>query len=137
MGDDWHRQYVRNPHSHEDGPTILICLTENTIVGHLGTMPVELSMGDSLARAVWLTDFYVLPEFRKKMVGLLLLRHVMQTQEIALALGTTDQVSELLRGIGWNDLGSLRSFKRLKAGDGGKYSSVCLRASQNSSSGGE
>jgi len=113
MGDKWHRQYVGNPHSQEDGPTILICLTGNTIVGHLGTMPVELSMGDSLARAVWLTDFYVLPEFRKKMVGLLLLRHAMQTQEIILTLGTTDQMSKLLRGIGWNDLGSLRSFKRL------------------------
>lgn len=109
----WKRQFVHNPNSNIDGPSVFICEMNDSIVGHLGVIPVKLSVGGKLVSAAWTTDWYVLPEFRKKIIGLLLLKHVMQKYNVLLGINPNEVSYEILRLMNYIDLGELSKFQRL------------------------
>src|SRR5262245_11128350 len=50
-------------------PLPLLAVAGQTVIGHIGTIPVLLQAGQAVRRAVWDVDLAVLPEYQRRKVG--------------------------------------------------------------------
>ena len=77
------------------------------IVGCLGYIPVEVSLGGRIMRGAWVVNWMVDPLRRRLGLGPLLMREVTSRFDVALNVGPNRDARDLLGRMGWTDFGEL------------------------------
>lgn len=98
--------------SAQDSPTFVFVKGED-IVGHVTTIPVQLSSYAKTVEAHWIVGFMVLPEHRNGLVGPLLIKEVNRSLDCALSLFVEPPVLRILRGLKWTHQGMLPQYLRI------------------------
>lgn len=93
-------------------PTFLF-LKREEVLGHITTLPVRLHCGSRVVPAHWLVGFMVLPEFRNRPIGPLLVRKVNQTLDLAMTLHVEESVLKIFLGLGWTHVGVIPNHIRV------------------------
>ena len=96
----------------QDPPTFVF-LKGNDIVGHVTTIPVQLTSFARTIAAHWIVGFMVLPEQRNGLVGPLLIKEVNRTLDCALSLFVETPVLRILTGLKWVHKGILPQYLRV------------------------
>ena len=94
----------------ESASPVFLFLKNKEIIGHLGTMSVEIQCGDVRFPAHWVVGLMVLPEFRNGLVGPQLIRKVNESLSFAMTLHVEDAVSRIVRGLKWTHLGTIPQY---------------------------
>jgi len=102
----------RQAGSTQDPPTFVF-LKGNDIVGHVTTIPVQLTSFERTVEAHWIVGFMVLPEHRNGLVGPLLIKEVNRTLDCALSLFVEPPVLRILTGLKWVHKGVLPQYLRV------------------------
>lgn len=97
-------------------PPIFLFLKNEEVIGHLGTMPVEVQCGNDRFPAHWVVGLMVLPEFRNGLVGPQLIKKVNETLSFAMTLHVEDSVSRIVRGLKWTHLGIIPQYMHVLNG---------------------
>ena len=85
--------------SYKPGP--LVVLENNKIVGHLGVIPFEIEMEGKVYQANCPVDLILLPEFRKKGIGLKLVERLMENSEVSLGMRANEISKNALTKLGY------------------------------------
>jgi GNAT superfamily N-acetyltransferase len=93
-------------------PTPQVAMVGQTVVGHLGAIPVLLQAGQEVQHATWDLDFAVLPEYQRRKLGLNLLQALMKQSPLHVAFGNEKSTNAALR-VGWRLDTQTRSFQLL------------------------
>jgi hypothetical protein len=94
----------------ESSSPIFLFLKNNEVIGHLGTMSVEIQRGDVRFPAHWVVGLMVLPEFRNGLVGPQLIKKVNESLSFAMTLHVEDAVSRIVKGLKWTHLGTIPQY---------------------------
>jgi hypothetical protein len=100
-----------------ESPTFVFLKGED-IVGHVTTIPMQLSACTSTVVAHWIVGFMVLPEHRNGLVGPLLIKEVNRALECALSLHVEAPVLRILKGLKWVHKGVLPQYLRILSARG-------------------
>lgn len=95
-----------------DAPTFVF-LKDEKIVGHVTTIPVQLSIPSGVKAAHWVVGFMVLPEYRNGLVGPLLIKKVNRELDCAMSLHVELPVLRILTGLKWVHKGMLPQYLRV------------------------
>jgi GNAT superfamily N-acetyltransferase len=76
---------------------------DGRVVGSLGTFPVEWKCADKIHPALWVADFFLLPDYRNKGLGVLLLKEAESCAEVLLTTGMSESAETLYRKLKWNE----------------------------------
>ncbi len=107
---DWH--FLENPHA-EDIP-VWVAKSGERIVGQLAAIPVELATGAEQGRAMWILDFVVDENFRRRGIGKRLVAAAQESCPVGLGVNTDEQhAPALLQGMGWVKVGNIHRYNRL------------------------
>lgn len=98
--------------STQDPPTFVF-LKGADIVGHVTTIPVQLTSFATTVAAHWIVGFMVLPEHRNGLVGPLLIKEVNRSLGCALSLFVEPPVFRILTGLKWTHMGVLPQYLRV------------------------
>ena len=98
--------------STQDPPTFVFVKGDD-IVGHVTTIPVQLSAFAKTVAAHWIVGFMVLPEHRNGLVGPLLIKEVNRSLDCALSLHVEPPVLRILTGLKWVHKGILPQYLRV------------------------
>lgn len=98
--------------STQDSPTFVFVKGAD-IVGHVTTIPVQLSSYAKTVEAHWIVGFMVLPEHRNGLVGPLLIKEVNRSLDCALSVFVEPPVLRILRGLKWTYHGILPQYLRI------------------------
>jgi GNAT superfamily N-acetyltransferase len=109
----WRWQYAQNPFSRGEYLPVWTCVSDGKTIGQLGAIPLELHVGASTIHGAWAVDFRVLPEYRGKGVGKLLVKEANQHFDAFLAIGATDMSFGLFTTEGWKAVGSLPYYVKI------------------------
>lgn len=102
----WHWKYIENPFFSGHDLPAWVCTSEDAkTAGHLGAIPAVLKAGEQKINAAWAVDFIILPEYRRKGLGMALVKEANQHFDAFLAIGGTDMSSNLFTKMGWILLG--------------------------------
>lgn len=96
----------------QDPPTFVF-IKGDEIVGHVTTIPVQLTSFAKTVAAHWIVGFMVLPEHRNGLVGPLLIKEVNRTLDCALSLFVEPPVLRILTGLKWTHKGVLPQYLRI------------------------
>ena len=80
----------------ESSTPIFLFLKNKEVIGHLGTMSVEIQRGDFRFPAHWVVGLMVLPEFRNGLVGPQLIKKVNESLSFAMTLHVENAVSRIV-----------------------------------------
>jgi len=83
---------------------------EDEIVGCLGYIPVDVSLGGQVVRGAWVVNWMVDPLQRRLGLGPLLMREVTSQFDVALNVGPNRDARDLLGRMGWTDFGELARY---------------------------
>jgi hypothetical protein len=100
------------PSPRTDAPPFVF-VKGNDIVGHLATIPVQLTTTAGTVAAHWIVGFMVLPEHRNGLVGPLLIREASRVLDCALSLFVEPPVLRILKGMKWTHRGVLPQYLRV------------------------
>ncbi len=89
------------------GNRLIVLNSEGAIVGHRGTMPVEVKLGNRTVSAIWLMDLYVAPEWRGRGIKRLTDEVVYEMAELAIGFPNAFVVP-IHRKHGWGVRDDLR-----------------------------
>jgi len=98
--------------STQDPPTFVFVKGDD-IVGHVTTIPVQLTSFAKTVAAHWIVGFMVLPEHRNGLVGPLLIKEVNRSLDCALSLHVEPPVLRILTGLKWVHKGLLPQYIRI------------------------
>jgi hypothetical protein len=98
--------------STQDPPTFVFVKGDD-IVGHVTTIPVQLTCFAKTVTAHWIVGFMVLPEHRNGLVGPLLIKEVNRSLDCALSLHVEPPVLRILTGLKWVHKGLLPQYIRV------------------------
>ena len=102
-----------NPHgAGTDLPTFLFLMNGRPL-GHLTTIPVNLTVGDAVHPAHWFKGFWVVPEHRNGPVGFLLLREALRHLQTTLSMVVQPAPRRLFQSLGLRDFGQIPNFVRV------------------------
>lgn len=90
-------------------PTFLFLKGEE-VIGHIATLPIQLSCQSQLYEAYWVVGFIVLPEYRNGPIGPLLIKKVNETLDLALTLHVEEAPLRIFKGLGWKHTGMIPQF---------------------------
>jgi GNAT superfamily N-acetyltransferase len=80
----------------------IVVMEDNRVVGHISAIPLKLRRGRDERAAIWLCDLAVLPEYRGKSLGSVLLAEAMTLS--SLRVGFPNELSwRLMSKCGWKD----------------------------------
>ena len=94
-------------------PPTFVFLKGEDIVGHVTTIPVQLTYCAKTVAAHWIVGFMVLPEHRNSLVGPLLIKEVNRSLDCALSLFVETPVLRILTGLNWAHRGILPQYLRV------------------------
>lgn len=103
---------------HQRQNPIFVFVKGDSIVGHVGTIPVRLSLHGEARAAHWIVGFNVLLEYRNGLVGPLLIKEVNRTLDCALSLHVEPPVLRILTGLKWDYPGMLPQYIRILSAKG-------------------
>jgi hypothetical protein len=89
-------------------PLIWVRRDANAIVGHMGSIPVRLQIGDEQRDTGWLVDTMVLADYRNRAVGSRLMVDAHESQPFSLSLGQTEEMREICLRLGWRQVAPLQ-----------------------------
>jgi hypothetical protein len=98
--------------SPSDAPTFVF-LKDEKVIGHVTTIPVQLSIPSGVKAAHWIVGFMVLPEYRSGLVGPLLIKEVNRVLDCAMSLHVEPPVLRILTGLKWVHKGVLPQYLRV------------------------
>jgi hypothetical protein len=93
-----------NPHADPDDIGLLLGYFGETCVGYQGVLPGLLRTKRGLGKVYWCTAAYVLPEFRKRMVTIHLLKKLMSLGKDIVSTGFNKVGGDVLRGLHFQEL---------------------------------
>jgi len=97
----------------DQDPQTFVFVKGNDIVGHVTTIPVQLSSYGKTVAAHWIVGFMVHPEHRNGLVGPLLIKEVKRRLDCALSLHVELPVLRILTGLKWVHRGILPQYLRV------------------------
>ena len=100
---------LRRPSDSGTAPVFLF-LKDQEVVGHIGTLPVQIWTGSQVRDSHWVVGFMVLPEHRNSLVGPLLLKKANEVLSLALTLHVEAHVLRIFLGLGWKHVGVIPQF---------------------------
>jgi GNAT superfamily N-acetyltransferase len=110
----WRWHFLENPNASPNDVPLWIVKDEDTVVGQMATIPVQLKVGDDERRALWIIDFILLPEYRGRKLGKRLMQVARETYcKTMIALGYNEQSEAVLRSHKWVSLGSINRYHKL------------------------
>ena len=89
-------------------PLVWLHRDAGAIVGHMGSIPVRLKIGNEERDTGWLVDTMVLPEYRNRAVGSRLMVEAHEAQPLSLSLGQTAEMREICLRLGWRQVAPLQ-----------------------------
>ena len=101
-------QFGRSPESGQY--TLKLALIDGKIIGCLGYIPIEVSLGEHPARGAWVANWMVDPKKRRLGLGPLLMREVVRQHEVTLNVGPNRDARDILTRMGWTDFGDLNRY---------------------------
>jgi FkbH-like protein len=104
----WRWMFVESAARLKVEPRVWVHRDGGQIVGHMGSIPVRLKVGDEELPTGWLVDSMVLPEYRSRAVGSRLLVEAHEEQPFSLSLGQTAEVRQILFRLGWKQIAPLQ-----------------------------
>ncbi len=108
--DLFHWQFGEAPAGKEDEYHIKLALINGEVVGCLGYIPIEVSLGGQVVRGAWLANWMVGLEQRRLGLGPLLMREVTRQFDVTLNVGPNQDARDLLSRMGWIDFGELARY---------------------------
>jgi len=96
----------------QDPPTFVFVKGAD-IIGHVTTIPVQLTSFAKTVAVHWIVGFMVLPEHRNSLVGPLLIKEVNRTLDCALSLFVEPPVLRIMTGLKWVYKGVLPQYLRI------------------------
>ncbi|NOT63058.1 MAG: GNAT family N-acetyltransferase [Acidobacteria bacterium] len=106
----WRWLYRIGAHDGATGP--LVALDGETVIGHIGAIPMCLRAGEDTRPAVWDLDFAVLPEYQGRKVGTQLMRVQREQYPLHVAFGNEKSAGAVTK-IGWQLSQETHSFQLL------------------------
>lgn len=103
----WHWQYFENPFCSPCGISAWVYKIDGKVVGHIGTIPVQLNAGARKINAAWAVDFMTLSQYRRKGIGKALVDETSKHFDILMAIGITEMSLRLFMKMGWRHLGNI------------------------------
>jgi GNAT superfamily N-acetyltransferase len=110
FADNWRWRYRIG--EYDWAPLPLVALAGQTVVGHIGTIPVLLRAGQEVRRATWDVDFAVVPEYQRRHVGSRLMETMREQFPLHVAFGNEKSTGTVTK-IGWRLSTETRSFQLL------------------------
>lgn len=107
---DW--LYGSNPDMHGEDRPLWILDRKGKVVGQQGAMPVELQVDGHMHEAQWALDLMVRPEWRMRGAGPLLSDAMLESADLTMAVGVSEEASKAFVSAGWVDMGRLPLFVR-------------------------
>jgi len=109
---EWH--YLQSPHVTLGNMPIWIAKDADEIVGQMAAIPVELKIGEVQRRAIWILDFVVRPDYRRRGLGKRLVLAAEESCPVRLGIATNEQHSPaILKSLGWAMLGKIPRYNRM------------------------
>lgn len=109
----WRWQFVQNPEADVDRdlPTV-IALDGEEVIGQMAVEPACAWVDGQAVRAGWKLDFFVLPEYRGRGLGQLMVKPIAESSLLSLALTMAPASREILRRSGAVELGPVSQYCR-------------------------
>jgi hypothetical protein len=82
------------------------------VIGHLGTLPVRLSIAGSIRDAHWAVGLMVVPEHRNGPVAPLLVKKIAETVQLGLTLHVDPAAVRVFSGLKWRHVGVIPQYVR-------------------------
>ncbi len=107
-----HWRWLYRIYEYDWAPLPLLALAGQTVIGHIGAIPVLLRAGEETRRAVWDVDLAVLPEYQRRKVGSRLMEMMREQVPLHVAFGNEKSTGTLTK-TGWQLSSGTRSFQLL------------------------
>ena len=92
----------------QDHYHIKLALMDNSIVGSLGYIPLEVTIAGRRVRGAWTANWVVDSTCRRFAVGPLLMGSLVRQHDVTLVVGASAEAREILQKIGFTSYGALR-----------------------------
>jgi hypothetical protein len=103
-------QFKKNPFNKSNSKTIGVIEEVNTIYSHMGFMPIELKVYDSIKNAIWHMSFFTLPSHRGRRYGKKLIQFTEKQKEYSLVLGGSEGTNKIYKEMGGINFGNLNRY---------------------------
>lgn len=115
MPDRWAWEYLRNPYRGNKNADLPIWIAEenNSIVGQICTIPIELRIGSLTLHAVWGVDLIVLPSFRGGGIGRQLIEKVVQDNQCYMAIDMSDITKRIYDRLGYIQIPPVPVYRKI------------------------
>ncbi len=100
-----------NPCAGEEDIGLLVAYLGTQCVGYLGIMPGLLKKENEFSKIYWLSTWYVPPEFRKKAIGLALLREAFSLDYDIVLTGITEDAEKIYRVMKFQEISKLLYYE--------------------------
>lgn len=97
----------KNPYADEDDAGLLVAYYGDQCVGYQGIVPGLLRTRSGLGKVYWGTAAYVLPEFRKRMVAIQLIKKFTSLKKDIVLTGFDSVVADVFKGFHFQEIGPL------------------------------
>jgi hypothetical protein len=94
-------------------PRVWLYRAAETVVGHMGSIPVRLKLGDEQMHTSWLVDTMVLEEYRSQAIGSRLMVDAHEDEPFSLSLGQSPEMREIQFRLGWKMVAPLQIAQKL------------------------
>jgi GNAT superfamily N-acetyltransferase len=109
----WQWHYLETPGTTLDNIPLWVVRSGDEIVGQAATIPVTLKVGDESARALWILDFIVDPNYRGKGLGKRLVLAALDSYPTMMTLGFNEQSAAVFRSLQWTAVGGVNRYHKL------------------------
>ena len=83
---------------------------DEQVIGHQAGIGFSLLHNNQALKAAWAIDMRVRPEWKMKVLGVAMIKHLMDNHDVVGALGVSDEAFGMLKRLGWEDLGQIHFY---------------------------
>jgi hypothetical protein len=104
----WRWMYVDSARRLGQEPLVWLHRAAGSIVGHMGSIPVDVKLGPEVRRTAWLVETMVLEAYRSQAIGSRVMVESQSDMPFALSLGQTAEMREIQLRLGWHQVAPLQ-----------------------------